>query len=90
MRTALLPLSAGLALIGCNNDYQLTKAQRPDAELTLEVTSPTYGDFLGDELIAVTGTVSPNYAILEVEGERAVGFVLHGDDGSAAKARRIE
>ena len=35
MRTALLPLSAGLALIGCNNDYQLTKAQRPDAELAL-------------------------------------------------------
>jgi hypothetical protein len=66
--TAILAL-AGLSLVGCRNDYQLRTAQRDDAVLTLEITSPSYGEFLGDEQIAVTGVVSPNYAILEIEGE---------------------
>ena len=66
--TAILAL-AGLSLIGCRNDYQLQTAQRDDAVLALEVTSPSYGEFMGAEEITVTGTVSPHYAILEIEGE---------------------
>lgn len=70
MRTAALLTLAGLGLTGCSNDYQITTATRPDVELALDLYSPTYGEFLGDEAIAVTGKVVPAYAVVEIEGER--------------------
>lgn len=69
MRTVALLSLAGLSLIGCKNDYQITTANREAVDLELDVYSPTYGDFLGDEAIAVTGQVVPNYAVVEIEGE---------------------
>lgn len=69
MRISLLALAGLTALVGCRNDYQLSTAERDEAVLSLEVLSPTYGEFMGAEQIVVTGTVSPNYAILEIEGE---------------------
>ena len=46
--------------------------------LDLEVASPTYGDFLGDENAVVSGTVSPTDAQLEIAGEP----VQVGSDGA--------
>jgi hypothetical protein len=63
---SLLVLSA---LAGCNNDYLITPSRIADT-LTLEVTSPTYGEYMGSEDITVTGTVSPPVANLFIEGQR--------------------
>jgi hypothetical protein len=54
--------------LGCRSDYSV-KTDRTSPELTLEVFTPTYGEFLGDEAARITGKVSPAQAILEVEGE---------------------
>ncbi len=67
----LLTLSLGLgslALLGCN-DYELHDIKGVVEPLTLEVTSPTYGQFMGEEQILVMGRVSPVSAQLEIEGE---------------------
>ena len=60
----LLP---ALALVGCKSDYSI--ATRTPAALELELTSPTYGDFLGDEEILVTGRAAPAWAVVTVEDE---------------------
>lgn len=65
----LFPFVALAALAGCNNDYLITPNRVADP-LTLEVTSPTYGEFMGGNQIAVTGSVSPPVATLRIEGER--------------------
>lgn len=57
------------SIAGCNNDYVITPSRVADT-LTLEVTSPTYGEFMGSQDIMVTGTVSPPVADLFVEGQR--------------------
>ena len=66
----LLAWSTGLlalSLMGCN-DYELKQISAVADPLSLEVTSPTYGQFMGDEQITVTGRVSPAYAQVTVEG----------------------
>ena len=71
---SLLVLSA---LAGCNNDYVITPSRVADT-LSLELTSPTYGEFMGSEAIVVAGVVSPPVATLMVEGQR----VRPAKDGS--------
>lgn len=77
-RRILLLTSLALG-VGCKSDYNIksegTRAQEP---LSLEVTSPTYGVFLGESAARVEGTVTPTNAVLEVEGER----VYPNPDGS--------
>lgn len=60
-------LVPALALAGCKSDY--TMATRTPGDLELELTSPTYGDFLGEEDIVVTGRAAPAWAVVTVEGE---------------------
>jgi hypothetical protein len=57
-----------IALAGCNNNT-LVSASRVAETLTLEVTSPTYGEFMGSDDIVVTGRVQPLLAQLRVEGK---------------------
>ena len=64
-RLPLITLT-GLALIGCKNEGTLVN-NMPD--VSLEITSPSYGEFLGDGPISVRGTVSPPSATLMIEGE---------------------
>ncbi|MEC7946113.1 MAG: hypothetical protein VX265_01015 [Myxococcota bacterium] len=71
---SLLALSA---LTGCNNDYLFTPSRLADT-LTLELTSPTYGEYMGSDAITVSGRVSPVVATLLVEGQR----VRPAKDGS--------
>ncbi len=74
MRLPLITLT-GLALIGCKNEGTLVN-NMPDA--ALEITSPSYGEFLGDGPISVRGTVSPPSATLMIEGE----LVQADEDGN--------
>lgn len=63
MVPSLLALSLGL--LACSRpDYGLTSHT-----LELELTSPEYGIFLGDEEVTVTGRVAPAGAVLYVEDE---------------------
>lgn len=65
MRLPLITLT-GLALIGCKNEGSLVN-NMPD--VLVEITSPSYGEFLGDGPIFVRGIVSPPSATLTIEGE---------------------
>jgi hypothetical protein len=56
---------ASLFLVGCRADYGFVPQ---DDTLTLELTSPRYGDFLGDADAVVEGKVSPVGAVVLVEG----------------------
>lgn len=56
-----------LSLVGCRSDYAV-KGEHLGADLELTVTSPTYGEFMGDDPIRVTGVVSPAQAMVLVEG----------------------
>ena len=53
-----------LLLLAACSDYEI-KAPTPEP-LALTITSPTYGAFLGDETIQVTGTVVPVTAYVSV------------------------
>lgn len=55
-----------LLLAACSNDYEI-KAPAPEA-LSLTLTSPTYGAFLGAEGITVAGVVTPASAFVQVNG----------------------
>lgn len=55
-----------LLLAACSNDYAI---KGPTAEpLSLTLTSPTYGAFLGAEGITVAGVVTPASAFVQVNG----------------------
>ncbi len=71
--------SAVLLLAGCSA-AEVNLVERVPADLTLEVDSPTYGAFLGDEPAAVTGRVYPPQARLTVEDQ----VVEVAGDGSFA------
>ncbi|MBO84329.1 MAG: hypothetical protein CL927_03130, partial [Deltaproteobacteria bacterium] len=64
--------------VGCKTDYNIKTYLEDEPPLALDVTSPEYGVFLGDEAAVVEGVVAPNNAVLEVEGER----VYPNADGS--------
>ncbi len=72
---ALLLAALPSLLTACNRDYKLVPEVA--APLTLNVTTPTYGEYLGlhDDTgalaISVTGTVSPASAQVMVNGQRA-------------------
>ncbi|MFH1464122.1 MAG: hypothetical protein ABIO70_07035 [Pseudomonadota bacterium] len=68
----LAPLA--LALAGCHVGYDFVPQ---DDTLTLDLTSPQYGAFLGDEDILVEGRATPVGAIVRVEGEE-VDAADHG------------
>lgn len=55
-----------LLLAACGNDYDI-KAPAPEP-LSLTITSPTYGAFLGDAPVTVTGVVTPAQAFVTVNG----------------------
>ena len=55
----------GLAGMGCHNDQGLAPAE----VVSLSITSPTYGQFLGEGPIEVQGKVTPAVAYVKVEGE---------------------
>jgi hypothetical protein len=78
MRRTLALSALLLAGTGCKTDYNIKTQVAEEEPLALEVTGPAYGTFLGDAPAVVTGTVSPNNAVLEVEGER----VYPNADGS--------
>ncbi|MCB9778831.1 MAG: hypothetical protein H6742_09730 [Alphaproteobacteria bacterium] len=64
MTFPILPLAA--SLIACSRpDYGFSQLN-----LELEVTSPEYGVFLGEEGAVVEGRVSPAGAVLLIEGEQ--------------------
>lgn len=63
MLRLLLP---ALVLAGCQADYTI---QPVDQTLSLELTSPLYGDFLGEADALVEGKVYPHDAVVHVEGE---------------------
>lgn len=64
-----------LALVGCRNDYDITpKVVEPPS---FTVTSPTYGAFLGDGDILVSGTASPPGTALIINDVT----VVSGEDG---------
>jgi len=68
MRSTLLLASLGvISLAGCKSDYNVVT--RTPGELELEVTSPEYGEFMGEEQVVVTGWASPSWAAVMVEGE---------------------
>ncbi|NOY24616.1 MAG: hypothetical protein GXP62_01980 [Oligoflexia bacterium] len=72
MLPSLLPLA--ITLVACNRpDYGLTTQL-----LSLEVSSPEYGVFLGDQAAAVTGRVTPAGAQVSIEGQ-AVQTGENGD-----------
>ncbi len=62
MHRLVLPLAL---LAGCHADYSFVVA---DETLSLELTSPLYGDFLGDADAFVEGKVHPTDAVVHVEG----------------------
>ena len=65
-----------LALVGCRNDYDITpKAVEPPS---FTVTSPSYGAFLGDADILISGTASPAGTALDINGVT----VISDEDGA--------
>jgi hypothetical protein len=60
---------AALMLLGCRNDYEIITGEVQ--EVSLAVTSPTYGEFLGSEGAWVTGTVSPVDTLVVIEDQLA-------------------
>ncbi|MDP2317550.1 MAG: hypothetical protein Q8P41_31990 [Pseudomonadota bacterium] len=56
-----------LLLAACSNDYEIKAPEAPD-ELSLTLTSPSYGVFLGDGGIEVAGMVTPANAFVQVNG----------------------
>ncbi len=61
------PLLLAASVLGCSRpDYGMSSL-----DLELELTSPEYGVFLGDDAAVVTGRVSPAGAKLYVDGEPA-------------------
>lgn len=80
-RLLVLLVPSLLGLGACRSDYSIQKGEfEAGVDLELVVTSPTYGAFLGDAPVLVTGTVSPVQAVLMVEGEE----VEVSSDGSFA------
>jgi len=59
-----------LSLLGCRNDYEIIAGEVED--VSIEVTSPTYGEFLGEDGAWVTGTVSPASTAVVIEDQLAV------------------
>jgi hypothetical protein len=53
----------GLALFGCTQELE------PLEDLTLEILSPQYGEFIGNAPVTVSGRVSDPAAMVRVEGE---------------------
>lgn len=75
MRRASVLVALSLTLLGgCKNEYDLSLSEDL---IDLRVTSPEYGEFLGDGPILVRGTVSPPQASVFVEGE----LVEHDSSG---------
>lgn len=70
MRRPILASTLLLAGVGCSTDYNIKSQTAEEEPLSLDVTGPAYGTFVGDAPAVVTGTVSPTNAVLEVEGER--------------------
>jgi Glucodextranase, domain B len=68
-----------LTLFACNEYGLVEKTVEPEP-LVLTVLSPSYGEFLGDGPVEVTGTVSPPYAAVTING---VGAAV-SEDGSFA------
>jgi hypothetical protein len=56
-----------LLLTACSNDYDIKGPSAPEP-LSLTLTSPTYGAFLGAEGITVSGIVTPASAYVQVNG----------------------
>ncbi len=79
---AFLPVAA--TLVACQTGGTLDTYEIPT--LTLEITSPTRGQFVGDGDVFVTGRVSAPETVLYVEGER----VRADDDGSFSVAVPVE
>ncbi len=65
---------ATLLLVGCRADYDFVPI---DETLSLELTSPHYGEFLGDAEIQVEGKVYPDDALVHIEGVE-VEQISHG------------
>ena len=70
MRRLTLILPSLAIGVGCKTDYNIKTYTEDEPALSLEVTSPDYGIFLGDAPAVVEGVVSPTNAVLEIEGER--------------------
>ena len=72
MRTLVF---VSLAMLGCGGDLE------PLGDLSLEIDSPTYGQFMGNAPLTVAGRVSDPMALVRVEGERvdvgADGYFEH-------------
>jgi hypothetical protein len=56
-----------LLLAACSNDYAIKGPATPEP-LSLALTSPTYGAFLGEDGISVAGVVTPANAFVQVNG----------------------
>lgn len=65
-----------LIVLSACTEYSVTKVVDPPLSLT--ITSPTYGEFLGDEALVVTGVVTPSDAALTVNDQQ----VQPASDGS--------
>lgn len=61
---ALVP--ALLLLGACKNEGEIV---REEPQVSLEVFTPTYGEFMGDRAATVTGHVDPWWVPLRIEGE---------------------
>ena len=57
-----------IVFTGCRSDQNFV-TDRVSPELVLEVNSPEYGQFMGDQAVNVQGTVYPPQALVWVEGE---------------------
>ena len=72
---ALSPLLL-LTLLGCRNDYKIHAQELEPVSLT--VTSPEYGAFLGDADVRVAGVVSPPGTIVVIEDEAVMSSEVDG------------
>ncbi|MFM2163494.1 MAG: Glucodextranase, domain [Pseudomonadota bacterium] len=78
------PVLAVVMLVACQTGGTLDTYEIPT--LTLEITSPTRGQFVGQGDVLVTGRVSAAETVLFVEGER----VRADDDGSFSVAVPVD
>ncbi|MSP56852.1 MAG: hypothetical protein EXR69_14805 [Myxococcales bacterium] len=75
--SATPPVLVLLSLAACSRDYALIEVETPPVPLSLSVTSPSYGGYLGprDEAgslqVDVSGVVSPASSQVMVNGARA-------------------
>lgn len=59
-----------LFLFACSNDYKVVEL--PSEAYALNVSSPEYGAFFGDEPVVVSGTIQPANAVLTVDGQQVI------------------